>query len=422
MDNRSRILVVKNEISHHFENEWLPFWEKRGYDQKFGGFLTSYDDEGNEAKDINKYIVTQARMIWAYSFLYGLYPERAVYLESAKQGVEFMLAHFWDNKHEGWAWSTDREGNVLDNGKIIYGEAFMIYALSQYGLSSGDPLGAVYASKTFDLLQKYAADTARGGYYENLEPDWSIAGPGYFAGDRKSLDIHMHLMEAFTTLYQLTKEEIHKRKLNEVIEVITQHMIDHANGCGRNQFDITFNPVPPISINRTWNNDREKASVTEDNIDITSYGHNIELSWLLNRAASIIGDDPKKFYDLTRKLGEHTLKYGIDAQYGGVYRDGHHDGPAIIRDKEWWQQCEALVGLLDAYQVLGNDTYFSAFENCWNFVNRKMINHDVGEWRQLLTVEGASIVSNMGNAWKAMYHTGRSLIECINRLNQLLEA
>ena len=419
MIDKSRINSAREQFAYHMEKEWLPFWEERGCDTIYGGYLTGYDECGNKTEDYRKFIVTQARMIWCYSMLYSFYPGREDFREAARQGVDFMLAHFWDRHNLGWIWLTDRAGNCLDDGKVIYGEGFMIYALAQYSLSTGDPRGKEFAVKTFDLIQRYAVDTVNGGYYENLEADWSVSEDGYAAGNRKSLDIHMHLLEAFTTLYELTGEENHKRKLNGIIDVILKRMINHEAGCGRNQFDLEFNPIPAICIRRTWNDDRERGEDVDVPTDTTSYGHNVELSWLLNRAAAVMGDSKDRFAFISRALNDHALRYGLDPSYGGIYRDGPHEGEALVRDKEWWQNCEALVGFLDAYQVTGDERYWDAFEKCWAFDRKYMINHEVGEWRQLLTREGVTIIGAMGNPWKAMYHTGRSIIECRRRLEAL---
>ena len=110
------------------------------------------------------------------------------------------------------AWVTDRKGNVLDNGKLVYGQTFAIYALAEYYMATGDERGIEYAEKTFDALKKYAADTFYGGYFENFKEDWTLESAGVYGGDLKSLDIHMHTMEAYTTLYEATHKEVHKQR------------------------------------------------------------------------------------------------------------------------------------------------------------------------------------------------------------------
>jgi mannobiose 2-epimerase len=170
--------------------------------------------------DTDEYIFTQTRMIWGMSTLYKLYSNNQHLYEAAKQGVQFFIHHFWDWEYGGWVWKTKQDGTVLDSAKVTYGQVFAIYALSEYTIATKDPLGLEYAEKTFDLLQKYGADSNRGGYYENLESNWEIPRKGFRSSERKSLDIQMHVMEAFTVLALCSGKEIHLQKLEEAIEFI----------------------------------------------------------------------------------------------------------------------------------------------------------------------------------------------------------
>ncbi|MGX8700913.1 AGE family epimerase/isomerase [Caproiciproducens sp.] len=407
------------EITDNLENGIIPFWLKNGIDKQYGGYLTNFDENGNPTKDTDKYIVTQTRMIWGFSAMYREY-KKEEFLQAAKQGVLFFINHFWDEEFGGWCWKTNRKGSVLDSGKVVYGQTFAIYALSEYTLVTGDQLGLQYASKTFDLLQKYCTDTEDGGYYENLERDWTLSPAGFAAGDLKSLDIHMHTMEAYTTLYECSQQEIHKRKLEEIINLLLKRMINSEIGYGYNQFDIYFNRKPASNIRRTWNAERETGEVIEKPTDTTSYGHNIEFVWLINRACEILKQPYHKYDELSRKIANHTLKYGFDHELGGVFRDGPHEGAPLVRDKEWWQNCEVLIGFLDVYERLGDEKYGEAFIKTWEFDKTYMINEEIGEWRQLLTHDGKPLISNIGNPWKAIYHTGRAMLECKKRLERIL--
>jgi cellobiose epimerase len=413
--------TARDEIAEHLENGIARFWLENGIDEKCGGYVVDFDQDGKASADADKFIVTQTRMIWGFSALHAQYPSREDLREAAKQGVDFFIRHFWDEEKGGWYWRVARDGSPIDTAKIVYGQSFAIYALSEYSRATKDGRGIDYAERSFDLLQKYCADTFAGGYYENLENDWRVSEKGFAAGDRKSLDIHMHLMEAFTTLYQCSGKEIHGRKLDEVIRLILARMLNRKSGCGMNQFDLEFNPIPAINIKRTWNAERATGEVIEKPTDTTSYGHNIELIWLLNRADEALGR-PRNLRDsVTRRLADHAISYGLDEEFGGLYRDGPHEGPAYVTDKEWWQNCEALVGFLDAYERLGDEKYFYAFQNTWSFDKKYFINPRIGEWRQLLDRAGNAISADIGNPWKAIYHTGRSMLECKARLERLLE-
>ena len=413
-----RVSPLLKRIRDHLENGIIPFWMERALDTEFGGYRTNFNEKGEALEMPEKYLNTQVRLLWWFSRLLRAYPNRPEFKKMADAGADFIISRFWDTKHGGWFWKVRRDGSEMDNGKVVYGQSFAIYAFAEYFRATGDRRGLDYASRTFDLLQKYAADTLRGGYYENLERDWTVAPSGFCAGDRKGLDTHMHLMEAFTTLYAASGEEIHRRKLLEMIELIVKRMVDPETGCGRNQFDLEFNPIPAIAIRRTWNAERA-GDAPATPTDTTSYGHNVELAWLMRDAFQSSGSDIGPYLENIRRLLSHAVQHGVDWEFGGIYRDGTSKGGPLIKDKEFWQHSEVLVGFLDGVELFHEEKYFDAFENVWNFIDRHMIVKGIGEWRVLLDREGHPIDSNVGNAWKVSYHTGRSMIECIARLERL---
>lgn len=329
----------QKEIHDHLYNELIPFWDKNAIDSQYGGFLTNFDANGKPVEMTVKYLNSQCRMIWWFSQLNIIMPGEAA-KNKAKQGVDFLIKYFWDDANKGWRWKVKRDGSQLDDGKIVYGQSFAIYSLSDYYISTGDKRGLEYAEKTFDLLQKYCADTHYGGYYENMESDWTPA-----EGEK---------------------------------------------------------PADPT--------------------ETTSYGQNTELVWLMVRAIKAAGESVEPYKPMFRQLLDNAVKYGVDFDKGGIYRDGLRRGGALVLEKEWWQHTESLVGFLEGYELFGEIKYFEAFNAIWNFVNLKMINHEVGEWRRLLDREGNVKDGNIGNEWKVAYHSGRSMIECDKRLKMLLKS
>ncbi|AEF80691.1 putative N-acyl-D-glucosamine 2-epimerase [Leadbettera azotonutricia ZAS-9] len=407
---------LRNEMAQVLRDKMIPFWLNRSIDTEWGGYLTSIDEKGIVSPDEPKFIVTQARMLWGFSALRKYVdPKDAARIENAaRQGYQFLIKNFWDKEFGGFFWSTTKAGVCTDPGKLSYAQSFAIYALSEYALQFGDPEAREYAEKTFNAMQIYAADTLYGGYYENMQMDWSLAGNGMYAGDRKSLDIHMHLMESFTTLYKATQKEIHRRKLIEVINLILLRMADREKGYGFNQFDISFKKIPAINIYRTWNAERETNERIDEPKDTTSYGHNVELSWLLAVAYDALGTNPGKDSEIMSRFLDHSIKYGYDNEYGGIYRDGIADSPALVTDKEWWQNFEAMTGYLNGYFRFGKEDYLKHCENTWEFIKKHFLIEPFGESRQLLARKGESIIPTIGNPWKGIYHTGRALAECIS--------
>ena len=272
-------------------------------------------------------------------------------------------------------------------------------------LATGDPRGIEYAEKVFDLLQKYGVDSMYGSYWEMFRRDWTLCGPGSQGGDRKTLDVHMHLMEAFTTLYECTGKDVHKRKLLEDIDLLVNRIIHPVHKTGIPQFFKDWSVAPQIKFDIIWGWDRFSEEGQKGNAtDNTCYGHNAEFAWLLIHAFQVLGIDPKTDAGLFRTIFEHTVNHGIDTEFGGVYD----------REEEFWQQAEVLIGLLDAFILFGDEKYWEAYKNVHRFVFDKVVNKGVGEWYPLLTRRGEPIWTHMGQ------HISQWIFRCLLSSNRIL--
>jgi len=419
---KNEILSLRNEAENHLVNELLPFWITRMTDRVNGGFITHFDRNGNDTGEDEKSLIAQTRSVFTLSSAHREGYGEGKFKELARHGVDFLLDRMWDKEHGGFFWMVDRKGDVKIDRKIIYGHSFAIYSLSEYTLATGDPRGIEYAEKVFDLLQKYCVDTMYGGYWEMFHRDWTLCGPGSQGGDRKTLDVHMHLMEAFTTLFECTGRDVHRRKLLEDIDLLTSRLIHPVYKTGIPQFYKDWTIAPQIKFDIIWGWDRFSEDGQKGNAtDNTCYGHNIEFAWLMIHALKILGIDPSGYRELFRTIFDHTVTNGIDFEYGGVFVEGPHSGGVYDREKEFWQQAEALIGLLDAVIMFGDDGYWNAYKNVHRFVYDRMINKGVGEWYPLLSRRGEPVWTHMSHSWKVNYHTVRSMIQSIKRLNRLLD-
>lgn len=420
--------IDSKQISSYLEQsrqyltkELLPFWLDRCRDDEFGGFLTHFDKDGKPAKETEKSLIAQTRTVFTMASAHRAGYGGGRCAEYAKFGVDFLIDKMWDDKFGGFYWMVDRQGNVTEDKKIIYGHSFAIYSLSEYTLATGDRRGIEYAEKVFDLLQKYCADTMYGGYFEMFERDWSLCGPGSGGGDRKTLDVHMHLMEAFTTLFQCSNEPIHKRKLLEDIDILLKRIMHPQFKTGIPQFTVDWKVAPQIKFDIVWGWDRYSESGQKENADDnTCYGHNIEFAWLFIHALEVMGAPIDKYKPMLKIIIEHTVNNGIDKEFGGVFVEGPHAGGVYDMEKEFWQQAEALIGLLDACLYFDAEKYWPYYENVHKFVFDKGINHEVGEWWPLLTREGEPIWTHMSHNWKVNYHSVRAMVQSIQRLEKLL--
>lgn len=410
------------ELADHLETELLPFWLDRCIDAHHGGFITHFDRNGNDTGEDEKSLISQTRTVFSLSLAarHGRHSQRC--LQAAQHGVRFLTQRMWDDTHEGFHWTVNRRGEPTERRKILYGHSFAVYALSEYYRASGDSEALHYAERVFELIQTHATDLYLGGYFEMFEPDWALSGPGAAGGDRKTLDAHMHLMEAYTNLYRARPSDAYQRKLEEIIEILIHRMFREDTGTGVPQFTREWRETAQIKFDIVWGWDRFSESGTKSNpMDNTSYGHNVEFAWLLLEALDALGADLHTHDSLIRKSYEHALRYGIDYEHGGVYVEGSHNGPATDLEKEFWQQAEVMNGMLAAYIHWGEERFFHAYENVHEFVMEKMIHHQTGEWWALLRPEGTPIWTHMSHSWKVNYHTIRAVIRCIEWLDVINE-
>ncbi|MHC4716752.1 MAG: AGE family epimerase/isomerase, partial [Planctomycetota bacterium] len=312
------------------------------------------------------------------------------------------------------------EGSTLNAAKIGYGQAFAIYAFSEYFLATGDPRGRDAAQRTFDAVMTRMADDARGGYLEIMKADWTPEEPGRRGGDRKSMDVHMHMMEALTTFHEMTGDPAQLAKLTQTIDLLRTKMLHPRHGTGYIQFSLDFQPEAAILFDVEWGRDAEPADGQGRPLNCTSCGHNVEFAWLLLHAADVMGRDRRDFAPVVKPIFDHCVRYGIDREYGGVFVEGPHDGPPTITEKQFWQQAEVLVGMLDAVALFGDRAYWDAFRNVHDFVFDRFVHLDGGgEWFERLDRRGRPIDDALGHAWKISYHTVRSMIQTVRRLRRL---
>jgi len=330
-------------LDPYLNHKLLPFWLEKALDHEYGGYLTYFDRHGRRTGKTEKTLIMQMRMIFTFSGAHRAGYGEGLCLKAARNGVDFALEYLWDNMHQGWYWICDRKGQVRDTSKIMYGQSFGVYSLAEYGMASGDPRGREYAENTYAAIQSHASDSRRGGYRELFHHDWSPKPGGSHGGDRKTLDVHMHLMEAFTTLFELTQSAEHRGKLKAVIHILCSRMLDPASGTGIAQLDREFRPLPAIIFPDVWGSDRPPGKEPARPLDNTNYGHNIEMAWLLNHAVDILGEDLEPYRAVIQRLVDHACRWGVDWKYGGVFVEGPRQGTATQTLKEFWQQAYHTV-------------------------------------------------------------------------------
>jgi len=229
-------------------------------------------------------------------------------------------------------------------------------------------------------------------------------------------------MEALTSLYEMTGSASHRRRLLEMIDILIGKMLHPVHGTGYIQFTLDYQPLPAIMFAVDWGRDAQPEDGCARPLDYTSYGHNVEFAWLLLHAADVLGVGRSAYGEVVRKIFDHCVEYGIDRQYGGVLVEGPHDGPPTLFEKQFWQQAEVLVGMLDAVALFGDEKYWKAFRSVYDFVFDKFVHvAGGGEWFERVARDGTVVDDALGHAWKICYHTMRSMVQTVRRLRALAQ-
>lgn len=407
------------KTEQYLQNHLIPFWSSRVVDKKYGGFQTNYDRDGQRTSITEKSFLAQGRSLFTISHAVLSGYNWPNYEQVLEQGIGFLFKYYRDNEYDGYYWIVDEDGSVVDDNKIIYGHAFLIYGLSEYALLTGDATAKNEAIRIFDFLQEKIKDQEYGGYFEHYNRQFEPIKARNDIGILKSLDVHMHLMEAFTTLVELTGDNEHKKTLDEINTLIFDKMIHPETGTGMSMFTQDWTPITNVELDTVWGADRfdEDGKST----DITSYGHNIEFAWLYLLSQDALKIPREHSLNKMLKIYEHTYQNGMDWVNGGLFVEGEKSGSVTETTKEFWQQAEGMVGFLDAYLMTKDEKYLDAFKNIHDFVFGKMINWEQGEWFALLDQEGNIIWDYMGTSWKTLYHTVRGMCETSIRLKKIVK-
>ncbi len=327
MPSKQEITALLTRTEQYLTDHLLPFWLERAVDREYGGLLTYFDRNGKATGEGDKPFIMQIRMLYTLAAAHRAGYAGGKAAEAASHAAEFILKHYWDQQHDGWFWIADRAGGITVPNKVGYGQCFGMYSFAEYFMATGDARGRDAAERTFAAVSKHMLDSHHGGYLEIFQPDWTPERPGRYGGDRKSMDIHMHMMEALTGLYEMTQSPTHRRRLEEIIGLLIGRMLHPMHGTGYIQYAMDFTPLPAIIFASVWGRD----AAPEDNIarplDCTSFGHNMEFVWLLLHAADVLGQPRAVYAEVVRRIADHCVAFGIDRQHGGVFVEGPHDGP-----------------------------------------------------------------------------------------------
>ncbi|HEY4336576.1 MAG TPA: AGE family epimerase/isomerase [Puia sp.] len=377
----------------------LQYWMVNTPDEKQGGFIGQIDGNDRPHPEAPKGLVLNSRILWAFSAAWR-HTGESIYRPVATRAYEYLIARFFDPKSGGAFWSLDAAGRPLNTRKQIYGQAFALYGLSEYHHATRDPAVLDKAIDVYRVIEAHGFDPQQGGYFEAFDRDWQplddLRLSEKDANEEKTMNTHLHILEAYTTLYLVWPDRQLREKIRDLLGIFDSRIIDPATS------------HLGLFLTADW----------QPRSGLISYGHDIEAAWLLHQAALAIEDKDwiSRTESLCERIADVTLE-GIDKDGGLWYEkeSGH-----LVREKHWWPQAEAMVGFLRAWSISGEDRWWEASINAWSFVKSHIRDPERGEWYWGVDAAGVPMPGqDKAGFWKCPYHNSRACMEIVRLLEKM---
>lgn len=380
-------LELKNNAQHLLEDVILKFWQERMVDTERGGFYGRIDGHNTLHPDAPKGAVLNARILWTFAAAARVL-HNTPYRILAARAYDYLMQRFIDREYGGVYWSLNADGTPLDTKKQTYAIAFAIYGLAEYVRLTNNQEALDAAIRLFHDIEDHAFDAEHVGYIEALTRDWQpISDMRLSEHDENgafTMNTHLHVLEAYTNLYRVWSNEHLAQQLRTLISIFSERLYNPMS----HHVDCFFDT--------DWNGRR----------DIASYGHDIEAAWLINEAIAVLKTDDIEQTSLIAK-----------ASLEGLQSDGSmvHEDKDVSR--QWWVECEAVVGFIDQWAMTCDETWYRRAERAFRYITTHLVDWRNGEFYwAVLPDKTLDKTNDKAGFWKCPYHNSRMCLELIERL------
>lgn len=389
-------------------NNITQWWQQNALDHVDGGFVGEIDFGGEVIDGANKGIILNSRILWYFSELAVFKgvdtSEGREALNVADRSYNYLLTYFDDADKGGCYWELNSKGDKVDGKKQVYAQCFCIYAFSTYFKANQNQQALDKALSYFELVETHARDKELGGYVEALTEDWQPIDDFRLSEKDmnvpKSMNTHLHVLEAYAALYHVHPTAKTEEALLHVLDVFDQHIIDHSNGHLKLFFDMEW----------------------QDKSTTFSFGHDIEASWLVWEAVEYLNDEQlsAKWQPVITNMAAVCLAESIGDK-GQVCEDFDKASKHKAQESYWWVQAEALVGFMNSYHLTGDKAQRDICDGIWQFIQCYHLDTEKGEWHWLSSNDDREKqkLEYKAGFWKAPYHNGRAMMEVIKLFNKL---
>lgn len=392
-----KIARLKSEVQEVLKENILPYWMNNLVDQENGGFIGRITGDEVVKHDAPKGAVLNARILWTYAAAYRVYKDET-FLKVATRAKDYLLDYFYDKEHDGIYWLVDYKGDPIETKKQIYAQGFAIYGLSEYYRATRNNEALEHAVKIYKIIEARSFDKQNNGYLEAFTQDWQLIEDVRLSEKdenmQKTMNTHLHILEPYTNLYRVWKDDSLKKQLKNLIELFLERFIDTQT----NHLNLFFDT--------DWNSKS----------DVISYGHDIEASWLLYEAALVLNH--AETLDRVRTIVPYIVKTSEEGLQpdGSMIYEKNNQTSKVDTERHWWVQAEAVVGFINHYQYYNDELSLNLALDCWKYIKRNLIDWQNGEWFWSVSEDGSvNRKDDKAGIWKCPYHNGRMCLEIIER-------
>lgn len=378
------------EIVANVRDSVLPFWMEYAVAPD-GGFHGIVLRNGTSVPDAPRGGVLNARILWSFSAAYRAFGDES-YLKLADRAQRYFIDTFIDKENGGIYWLVNPIGEIVDASKYTYAMTYAIYGLAEHYLATGNDESLKTAVSLYRLLEEKGREPLYDGYVETFTETWKLLNQ-YENNAPKTMNAHLHVLEAYALLYQCWKDDGLKKRLECCVDLFLNRIYDPS----RRHFNLFFD--------NEWNS----------LVEMDSYGHDVEAGWLLCEAARTL-EDPN--------LIKQTNQLALDVTKTCLTEGMSDKGYMIYEKKEgkktkhasWWGQIETMIACVNAWQITGDEAWLQSADTVWTFVKDCMVDKEYGEWYSDCFDGEPKKKAPKVSMWRCPYHTTRLGVEIHNRL------
>ncbi len=369
----------------------VPFWTKHAVDRKYGGFTTYVDADGSLVST-DKAIWVQGRFTWLLARLYNEVEKRPEWLRLSRHGVEFILKHAFDTDGRCF-YSVTRDGRPLRKRRYLFSETFIIIALAEYALASGD--GEI-RRKAVELYRRLIM------YYRTP----GLLPPKVLPQTRqwKGHSMPMILLATTQVLRRVDDHPLYKEVVDQSIREILNDFVD---------------PKRQVLLETVGPNGEKRYDLPEGRL--ANPGHAIETAWFLMEEGRYRND--RKLIEQGAQITEWSLDLGWDRKFGGISYfvdiEGKPAEPYEHDMKLWWPHNEAIYGTLLAHHLTGRKSFETWHRRVHDWAYSHFPDRKNGEWFGYLHRDGTISSPIKGNMWKGPFHLPRMQLYCWKLLEEM---